>query len=128
MIEQRVLPIDYTAFADVLGLTKKEEDVLAPYRTPEGEKHYEEVDVDFEPSPEYVLQHLMPAYLRNTYYYALIDSAAAEQAARRSAMKSATDNATEMVDTLNRLYNRVRQSAITTEISEIVGGAAALED
>ena len=59
---------------------------------------------------------------------ALIDSAAAEQGARRTAMKSATDNANEMVETLTRLYNRVRQGAITTEISEIVGGAAALED
>ena len=61
-------------------------------------------------------------------YHALIDSAAAEQGARRKAMKSATDNATEMVATLDRLYNRVRQGAITTEITEIVGGAAALEE
>ena len=61
-------------------------------------------------------------------YHALIDSAAGEQGARRNAMKSATDNANEMVETLERYYNRVRQGAITTEINEIVGGAAALED
>lgn len=84
-------------------------------------------DTEFEPSAEVVLNGLLPAYVRTTIYHALIDSAAGEQAARRSAMKSATDNANEMVDTLTRIYNRARQGAITTEINEIVGGAAALE-
>jgi len=84
--------------------------------------------LEFEPSPEAVLDSLLPAYVQTTLYHALIDSAAAEQAARRAAMKSATDNANEMVETLTRIYNRVRQSAITTEINEIVGGAAALEE
>lgn len=85
-------------------------------------------DVEFEPSAEGVLDRLLPAYVRTTIFHALVDSAAAEQAARRAAMKSATDNANEMVETLTRLYNRVRQGAITTEITEIVGGAAALEE
>lgn len=85
-------------------------------------------DVVFEPDAATVLDQLLPAYVRTTLYHALLDSAAAEQGARRTAMKSATDNANEMVDSLTRLYNRVRQGAITTEISEIVGGAAALED
>ena len=58
-------------------------------------------------------------------YHALIDSAAGEQGARRKAMKSATDNATEIINTLQRQYNRARQGAITTEITEIVAGAAA---
>ena len=70
----------------------------------------------------------MKAYLQSTVYLALIDSAAGEQGARRTAMKAATDNANEMVKTLTRLYNRERQGAITTEITEIVGGAAALEE
>ncbi|MBP5313331.1 MAG: ATP synthase F1 subunit gamma [Eggerthellaceae bacterium] len=83
---------------------------------------------EFEPDAGEVLDSLLPAYVRTTVYHALIDSAAGEQAARRSAMKSATDNANEMVDTLTRIYNRVRQGAITTEINEIVGGAAALEE
>ena len=83
---------------------------------------------DFEPSSEEVLDALLPAYVQTMVYHALIDSAAAEQGARRKAMKSATDNATEMEATLSRLYNRVRQGAITTEITEIVGGAAALEE
>ncbi len=58
----------------------------------------------------------------------LIDSAAAEQGARRKAMHSATENATAIISTLTRMYNRVRQGSITTEINEIVGGAAALEE
>ena len=129
VIEHKVLPIDYKKdWGDMLGLNPKEEDVLAPYREEEGEHVYEKIDVDFEPSAREVVHHMMFAYLRNMYFYALIDSAAAEQGARRSAMKSATDNANEMVDTLTTYYNRVRQGAITTEINEIVGGAAALEE
>ena len=126
LIEQQVLPVDLTPYADVLGLKPKDEDVFDYFRT----KDLESLpgDVRFEPDAATCLFELMKAYLRNTYYYALIDSAAAEQGARRSAMKSATDNANEMVETLTRLYNRVRQGAITTEITEIVGGAAALED
>ena len=111
---------------------KLREEVLLPIDKGNGaaEAATEELqgDVIFEPSPEGVLDQLLPAYVRTTLYHALIDSAAAEQGARRNAMMSATDNATEMVNTLTRLYNRVRQGAITTEISEIVGGAAALED
>ncbi len=83
---------------------------------------------EFEPSAEAVLDNLLPAYVETAIYHALIDSAAAEQGARRKAMKSATDNATAMVASLDLLYNRIRQGAITTEITEIVGGAAALED
>ena len=94
----------------------------------EGEDAAGSGDVDFEPNAEGVLASLLPAYVRTMIYHALIDSAAGEQGARRNAMKSATDNATEMVETLTRMYNRVRQGAITTEINEIVGGAAALED
>ncbi len=126
LIDQQVLPLTPQTFAEVLGIVpKKEEDVLDQYR--DNEKKLVG-DVDFEPDAQTVMGELMRAYMLNTFYYALIDSAAAEQGARRTAMKSATDNATEMVETLTRLYNRVRQGAITTEISEIVGGAAALED
>ena len=125
LIEQKILPVDYIDFSELLGL-KKEKDVLDEYRDKpeEGYKH----DFDFEPSAAEVLHRLMQSYLRNLYYFALLDSAAAEQGARRTAMKAATDNANEMVDTLTTIYNRVRQGAITTEINEIVGGAAALEE
>ncbi|MDO4290470.1 MAG: ATP synthase F1 subunit gamma [Eggerthellaceae bacterium] len=125
LVEQQVLPINQQSYADLLGLTPKEEDVLEKYR--DGEKKVVG-DIDFEPDPESVMFYLMKAYLRNAFYYALLDSAAGEQGARRNAMKSATDNANEMVSTLTRVYNRVRQGAITTEITEIVGGAAALEE
>ena len=95
----------------------------------EGEGSVEvQASLEFEPEPADVLTTLLPAYIRTSIYHALIDSAAGEQAARRTAMHSATENANEMVETLSRLYNRVRQGAITTEISEIVGGAAALEE
>ncbi len=95
---------------------------------PEADEHAIQATPEFEPSAEAVLDTLLPAYVETVIYHALIDSAAAEQGARRKAMKSATDNATEMVASLDLLYNRIRQSAITTEITEIVGGAAALED
>jgi len=81
----------------------------------------------FEPSAKVVLQSLLPTYVEALIFRALLESAASEHGARRSAMKSATDNATEMIVALTRSYNRARQAAITTEISEIVGGAAALE-
>ncbi|NLE43776.1 MAG: ATP synthase F1 subunit gamma [Chloroflexi bacterium] len=85
-------------------------------------------EFEYEPSSAAVLNELLPTYVETRIFHALLDSAAGEQGARRKAMKSATDNATEMVTTLNRVYNRARQGAITTEITEIVGGAAALED
>jgi F-type H+-transporting ATPase subunit gamma len=81
----------------------------------------------FEPSASSVLQRLLPTYVETLVYRALLESAASEQGARRKAMKSATDNAGEMITTLTRTYNRARQGAITNEIAEIVGGAAALE-
>jgi F-type H+-transporting ATPase subunit gamma len=81
----------------------------------------------FEPSADAVLQRLLPTYIETLIYRALLESAASEQGARRKAMKSATDNASEMITTLTRSYNRARQGAITNEIAEIVGGAAALE-
>lgn len=82
----------------------------------------------FEPTAKDVLERLLPTYVETLIYRALMESAAAEQGARRTAMKSATDNASEMITTLTRSYNRARQASITNEIAEIVGGAAALEE
>ena len=84
-----------------------------------------EATFDFEPNEAAVLDRLLPAYVETMVYHALIDSAAGEQGARRKAMKSATDNATEIINTLQRQFNRARQGAITTELTEIVAGAAA---
>jgi len=79
------------------------------------------------PSAAEILSELLPAYVRNAVYKALVETVAAEQSARRTAMKNATDNAGDMLNVLRRTYNRARQANITQEIAEIVGGAAALE-
>jgi F-type H+-transporting ATPase subunit gamma len=79
------------------------------------------------PSAYEIVGAVLPLYVRNTMYRALVETAASEQGARRTAMKSATDNAGEMIDKLRRVYNRARQGQITQEISEIVGGAEALQ-
>jgi F-type H+-transporting ATPase subunit gamma len=83
---------------------------------------------DFEPSAEDVLDALLPRYVESRIYNAMLQSAASKHAATRRAMKSATDNAGELINTLSRLANAARQAEITQEISEIVGGTAALAD
>ena len=83
---------------------------------------------EFEPSPEDVLNALLPWYVESRIFHALLDSAAAEIAARRRAMKAATDNANELLDQLTLEANKARQAEITQEISEIVGGANALAE
>jgi F-type H+-transporting ATPase subunit gamma len=80
----------------------------------------------FEPGPGQILDHLLPQYVITKVYAALLESAASENASRRRAMKAATDNAEEIIKVLTRQANRARQDEITTEISEIVGGAEAL--
>src|SRR5690606_40042432 len=82
---------------------------------------------EFEPSQEAILEVLLPQYAESLIYGALLDGKASEHAARMTAMKNATDNAKELIDSLTLSYNRARQAAITQEITEIVGGAAALE-
>ncbi len=86
-----------------------------------------EKDYLLYPSAEAILTELLPLYVRNAVYRALVETVAAEQAARRTAMKNATDNAGEMLNLLRRTYNRARQAQITQEIAEIVGGASALQ-
>lgn len=109
---QQLLPIDHDTLVSV------EEDA---------ERSGGHLEYIFEPSSDGVLVNLLPAYVEALVYRAMLESAAAEQGARRTAMKSATDNASEMITTLTRSYNRARQDAISTEIAEIVGGAAAQE-
>ena len=81
---------------------------------------------EFEPSPEGILDLLLPRYVDSRVYAALLNAAASEHAARQRAMKSATDNADDLITRLTRVMNRARQDAITTEIMEIVSGAEAL--
>ena len=80
----------------------------------------------FEPSPEEILDQLLPLYLRQTIYSVLAEAVASEQLSRRMAMKLATDNADELVTSLTRQYNSARQAQITKELSEIIAGAEAL--
>ena len=80
----------------------------------------------FEPSPEGVLESLLPRYVESRLFSALLDASASEHANRQRAMKAATDNAEELIVKLSRALSRARQDAITTEIMEIVGGAEAL--
>ena len=84
-------------------------------------------DYILAPGPDELLAKLLPLYVRNALYRGLVETAAGEHGARRTAMKNATDNAGEILEVLKRTYNRQRQAAITQEISEIVGGAAALQ-
>jgi F-type H+-transporting ATPase subunit gamma len=81
----------------------------------------------FEPSPERLLDALLPRYVQARVFTAMLESTASEHAARRRAMKAATDNAEELIEDLTREYNQARQAQITQEIMEIVGGAEALQ-
>lgn len=82
---------------------------------------------EYEPDQEQILEVLLPQYAESLIYGALLDGKASEHAARMTAMKSATDNAEDIIDDLSLSYNRARQAAITQEITEIIGGVAALE-
>ena len=83
---------------------------------------------EFEPSPDKVLDALLPQYVTSRIYFAMLEAAASELASRRRAMKAATDNANDLLENLTREANNARQAEITQEISEIVGGANALAD
>jgi F-type H+-transporting ATPase subunit gamma len=103
---------------------------LLPIEVPEGEENTTDdlqEFVSYEPSAETVLSYVIPKYMESTLFGALVESSAAEQAARRIAMENASDNADDMIATLSLTYNQARQAAITQEISEIVGGAEALK-
>lgn len=95
---------------------------------PAGEESMARHDWDYlyEPDPETVLEHVLTRYVESLVYQAVLENVASEHAARMVAMKAASDNATKLIGELNLVYNKARQAAITQEISEIVGGAAAV--
>ncbi len=99
-------------------------DQLLPVVMPEAS---EDAEAIFEPNLGEILNQLLPMYLNRITWRVLLDSFAAEQGARMTAMESATENASDMLSSLNLVYNRSRQAAITQEISEIVSGAAAIQ-
>jgi F-type H+-transporting ATPase subunit gamma len=113
-------------FNSVLSTPPSTQQIL-PVTPPAARKGGVQRDYLLFPSAEELLTQLLPAYVRNAVYRALVETVAAEQAARRTAMKNATDNASELLTIYRRNYNRARQAQITQEIAEIVGGAAALD-
>ncbi|MEU9185901.1 F0F1 ATP synthase subunit gamma [Streptomyces sp. NPDC048484] len=110
-VDSRLLPLSLDEVAEE---TSSKDEILPLY--------------DFEPSAEDVLDALLPRYVESRIYNALLQSAASKHAATRRAMKSATDNAGDLITSLSRSANAARQAEITQEISEIVGGTAALAD
>ncbi|WP_396202101.1 ATP synthase F1 subunit gamma [Gemmatimonas sp.] len=118
--------VTYAKYKSALSTPPATEQVL-PVVTPTTTGAGLSRDFILAPSADEILEALLPLYVRNTVYRALVETAAGEQGARRTAMKNATDNATEMLQLLKRTYNSARQAQITQEIAEIVGGASALQ-
>ncbi len=110
----KLLPLDLKAVKEDIGLSDS------------GDVKIDEM-LTYEPSPKSVFDVLIPKYVKGILYGALVEAFTSEQSARMSAMDNATSNADDMLQSLNLYYNRARQAAITQEISEIVGGAAALQ-
>src|ERR1700730_2123297 len=109
VVERRFVPMDASAITEGSQAGDDEGGTKAAY--------------EFEPSPEVILEQLLPRYVEGRLFAALLEAAASEQAGPPRGMKSATDNANELITTLERVANRARQDTITTEILEIVGGA-----
>jgi F-type H+-transporting ATPase subunit gamma len=104
-----------------------EGDHLLPISTPSDEGDSgSSASYEYEPEPAEILGRLLPRYVESSIFGKLLDSSASEHAARQRAMKAASDNADELIKVLTRTANQARQAEITTEISEIVGGAEAL--
>ncbi len=115
--------IVYTRFINTLR-QQPEVRQLLPVQAPEGSG--EIIGYEFEPSPEGVLEALLPRFVEVQIYQALLESIASEHSARMVAMQAATDNANELVTDLTLSFNRVRQAQITREVSEVAAGGAAI--
>jgi F-type H+-transporting ATPase subunit gamma len=118
--------IIYNQFKNVM-----QQDVVAERLLPLEKLHFErpeeEFDYIYEPTAKEILAELLPTHVEYQVWHALMESAAAEQAARMTAMDSATKNASELIDHLTLTMNRVRQASITNEILEVVSGVEALK-
>ena len=112
VVVRPLMPLDRDVLREEEELRREQEGPRAGY--------------EFEPGPEEILERLLPRYVEARIFAALLNAAASEHAARQRAMKAASDNADELIVNLTRVMNRARQDAITTEITEIVGGAEAL--
>jgi F-type H+-transporting ATPase subunit gamma len=116
----------YAEFRSALSTPPRVQQLL-PIAPPAEAEGKAAVDYILEPSADAILTQILPLYVHNGVYRALVETVAGFYGAQRTAMKNATDNAGDMLERYTRAYNRARQAAITQEISEIVGGAAALE-
>ena len=141
LIESFLTPTDqggvdeiHVVFTRFVSMLVQRVDVirLLPLEVIEGQEKPQEGELhplyEFEPDAETVLDTLLPIYVASRIQYCLLQSAASELASRQRAMKSATDNAQQLIERLTREANQARQAEITQEISEIVGGAAALSE
>lgn len=123
------LDVSYTSFQSISRQQAVVESILPLSRLggDEGESGGSGVDYEFQPSPQEILEEIVPAAFRAKLFKCFLDAAVSEQIARMVAMKGATENADEMAGDLKQQYNRARQAGITSELAEIIGGAAALE-
>ena len=123
------LDVSYTAFESISRQHAVVESIL-PLSSLGGDEEGSSgssVDYEFQPSPQEILEEIVPAAFRAKLFKCFLDAAVSEQIARMVAMKGATENADEMAGDLKQQYNRARQAGITSELAEIIGGAAALE-
>jgi F-type H+-transporting ATPase subunit gamma len=118
--------VTYARFVSALS-TPPTTDRILPVTPPKAKEGGMQRDYLLFPDAEAILTELLPSYVRNAVYRALVETVAGEQSARRTAMKNATDNAGDILNVLRRTFNRARQAQITQEIAEIVGGSAAQE-
>ncbi len=119
----------YGAFENAMTQVPTEQQIIpATFDAEEGETKGANTVYEYEPSEEEILRDLLPKGVTTQIFAALLENAASEQGARMTAMDNATRNAEDMIDELNREYNRTRQSVITNELIEIISGAEALKD
>ena len=123
--EVGTVQILYTKFVNTMSF-RPEFDVLVPFTLDETQKRNDHVETLFEPGPEEILDNLIPMMVTNVAYSNWMESTTSEQGSRRVAMKTASDNADDLVSTLQLEYNKARQASITQEITEIVSGSNAV--
>ena len=121
------LKIYYSHYVSVLENKPSVKQVLPLSQEDSSQGQGQMSSYEFEPDKDSILRVILPQYVESLIYGTILDAKASEHAARMTAMKNASDNATELIDDLSLQYNRARQAEITQQITEIVGGSAALE-
>ncbi|HBQ29425.1 ATP F0F1 synthase subunit gamma [Peptococcaceae bacterium SCADC1_2_3] len=127
--EQKELDVVYVTYSEFVNVLIQRPKIakLLPIEPPEESGEVKKVDYIFEPEAEEIMAEMLPMYVENFIFHALLESKASEQSARMTAMDNATENANEIIGQLTLQMNKARQAAITKELLEIVSGAAALE-